>query len=138
MTKKAFTLTEFIVAIVILIIMISFSTAEYMHPGPPPIKGNVQKDHLKYIKKAIDQFYSEKGRYPKNLNELTDTTHPYFSEIPTDPFTGIADWELREKEPQDKWYANPISESGYPGSPPTKWTPNTLSGIFDIRPRPVK
>ena len=136
MTKKAFTLLELIVAIVILILITSFSSSEFL-PGPPP-KHGIQKDNQKEIKKAIDNFYSEKGRYPKNLNELTDTTHPYFSEIPTDPFTGIADWELREKEPQDKWYANPISESGYPGSPPTKWTPNKLSGIFDIRPRPVK
>lgn len=137
LNKKAFTLTELMIAVVIFMIMVLLGSLEIGY-GPPPNHYNIQKDNQREIKKAIEHFYSQNGRYPTSLNEFTNVSHPYFSEIPIDPFTGKADWELREKEPQDKWYANPISESGYPGSPAIKWIPNKLSGIFDIRPRQVK
>lgn len=122
-----FTLAELIVALILLTILTSM--VEY---GPAPPRTTPQKENIKEIKKSLDQYYADRGRYPKNLIDLTKTTHPYFSEIPIDPVTGYADWEVREKNDRKTWYRT--SNDNYPNAP-NKWDPQPESSIFDIRPR---
>ena len=87
---------------------------------------------LKDIKKAIDQYFEENGRYPKNLIDLTQTRNPYFSEVPNDPLTGAADWEVAEKNIKNKWYRT--SYKIYPNAPP-QWNPGIESSIYNVRSR---
>lgn len=130
--NNAFTLIELMVAIVILTILMGFAIPEVINQINAS-KYETQKANLKEIKKAIDQYYADRGRYPKRLKDLTETTHPYFSEIPIDPVTGAADWEVAEKENKNKWYrTTPIN---YPGAPPL-WDPQPESSIYYVRPRP--
>lgn len=139
MHNKAFTLINWLIAIVFLSIIIGFMIPEVYHQiGDENGKSNFQKSGLKEIKKAIDQFFYEYGRYPRSINVLIIDKGKYINEIPIDPFTGAADWEVRENEPPDKWYINENVKFNYPGSPSEKWIPNTLSGIFDVRPRQVQ
>jgi|GEM_PF-2508455 len=131
---KGFTLIELMVALVILSILMGFAI--------PEVKNQIifsklvtQKSNLTEIKRAIDKYYGDRGRYPKRLKDLTETTHPYFSEIPRDPFTGSADWEVNEKNNRNVWYAT--SSINYPDAP-ALWNPGPESSIFEVRPRPLK
>lgn len=127
---NAFTIVELLVAATILYIILCFIVPEVKtvpyNPTTP------QKANLKNIKKAIDQYYADNGHYPKNLIELTQTNHPYFSEVPIDPMTGYADWEVAEKDKKTTWYRT--SDKTYPNAPP-QWLPTPESSIYHVRPR---
>lgn len=56
------------------------------------------KDNLFQMRKAIDNFYADKQRYPTDLNELVPN---YVRRIPVDPITGQADWEQIMEDPMD-------------------------------------
>lgn len=45
----------------------------------------VLKDNLSVVRKTIDQFYSDKGRYPNSMDELVDSK--YLRSLPIDPIT---------------------------------------------------
>jgi general secretion pathway protein G len=67
----------------------------------------VLKENLWLMRDCIDQFYTDKGRYPDGLQELA--TEGYFRRVPVDPYTGTAEtWiEIREplgegEEPEDE------------------------------------
>lgn len=129
---KGFTLIELMVALVILTILMGFAIPEVINQIRLS-KIETQKNNLKEIKKSLDQYYADRGRYPQKLTDLTQTTHPYFSEVPIDPVTGSADWEVREKDNKTKWYKT--SKINYPNAP-AAWSPSLESGIFDVRARP--
>jgi len=132
--KRGFTLIELMVALVILSILMGFAIPEVINQINSS-KYETQKSNLKEIKKAIDQYYADRGRYPKELKNLTETTHPYFAEIPIDPVSGAADWEVAEKG-KSVWYRT--TNINYPGAP-SKWPPPTVTDvpmIYNVRPRP--
>ena len=131
--NRGFTLIELMVALVILTILMGFAIPEVINQINLS-KFETQKSNLKEIKKAIDQYYADRGRYPKRLKDLTETTHPYFSEIPVDPVSGAADWEIAEKDNKSKWYRT--STINYPGAP-ALWAPEAESCVYHVRPRPI-
>src|SRR5688500_14410187 len=54
------------------------------------------QDHLNGMRKAIDEFRSVEGRYPRNLEELVPK---YLRRIPVDPVTGSAStWRVTTEE----------------------------------------
>ena len=59
---------------------------------------NVLKADLAQMRKAIDDFYADKQRYPSTLQELVDTG--YMKKIPLDPITRKAEtWVEVHEEP---------------------------------------
>lgn len=130
-TFYGFTIVELLVAMVLLTIIIGFLIPEVTY-GPSTPRDEPQKKDLKKIKTAIDQYYADNGRYPKNLIDLTQTNPPYFSEVPVDPLTGSADWEVAEKDNKNIWYRT--SDKIYPNAPP-KWNPGSESSVYHVRPR---
>lgn len=51
------------------------------------------KEDLHQLRKAIDDFYADSGKYPKSLAELVD--HRYLRAVPVDPLTDSAEtWKL--------------------------------------------
>ena len=48
------------------------------------------------MRKAIDNFYADKQRYPNDLNELAPN---YIRSIPKDPITMQPDWEAVMDDP---------------------------------------
>ncbi|MGZ8709422.1 MAG: hypothetical protein ACXW28_04270 [Thermoanaerobaculia bacterium] len=48
------------------------------------------RSNLHEMRKAIDNFYADKQRYPSDLNELVPN---YIRRIPPDPITMQEDWE---------------------------------------------
>jgi type II secretory pathway pseudopilin PulG len=130
-TFYGFTIVELLVAMVLLIIILSFLIPEVTY-GPAPPRVDPQKEAIRKINEAIDQYYVENGRYPKNLIDLIQTGHPYFSEVPNDPLTGAADWEVAEKDNKNIWYRT--SDKTYLNAPP-QWNPGIESYVYHIKPR---
>ncbi len=129
---NGFTLIELMVALVILTILMGFAIPEVISQIRLA-KYETQKTNLKEIRKAIDDYFKDRGRYPKKLQDLTTTTHPYFSEIPIDPVSGAADWQVAEKDDRSKWYYTSVNDkdSGLP-----RWDPGPESSVYHIRARP--
>jgi len=95
--NSGFTLIELMVALMILSILMGFAIPEVMHQIELS-KKQTQKQNIREINKALQNFFADHGRYPRySLNELTETTHPYFETIPVDPITGRADWLITNK-----------------------------------------
>ena len=133
-SDKGFTLIEIMVVVVILGILTSFAAGEFSHVIPDATR-KVQQSNLKEIQSAIDKYYGDRGRYPKTLTDLTDSTHSYFRVIPIDPVTGTADWEVMDKKSK-KWFRT--AAFSYKNAPALWDASLTGCELYDIRPRPME
>ena len=55
----------------------------------------VLREDLFQMRDAIDQYYTDKGKYPDTLRDLVNTqegARSYLRDVPRDPFTGADDW----------------------------------------------
>ena len=68
---------------------------------------------LATMRKAIDEYYADKGNYPSDLRTLV--TDKYIRDVPVDPFTSSA----------DTWQE--IASEGDPGNP------SAQPGISDVK-----
>ena len=78
------------IAMFILIILISVAFPTYQR-SVQHARETVLKENLRYMRQAIDQFTSDKGKLPKSLDELVETK--YLREKPVDPIIEKAEWE---------------------------------------------
>ncbi len=96
---KGFTLIELLVVMALIGIVASIAL--------PQFKGTtkrarevVLKENLYQLRRVIDQFYVDKKRYPKSLQELVD--EGYLRIIPEDPITRSREtWVLIREEPKE-------------------------------------
>jgi general secretion pathway protein G len=87
------------------------------------------KDNLFSMRKAIDNFYADKQRYPNDLEELVPN---YIRKIPPDPILKQADWEIIMDDPTNEESADPDPENvAQPGviDVKSKAEGTTLDGI---------
>ncbi len=71
-------------------------------------KESVLKEDLFRMRDGIDQYYSDKGKYPATLQDLV--SDKYIRSIPVDPFTNSADtWREIPSEPDPN---NPAEQPG--------------------------
>lgn len=57
------------------------------------------KDNLFSMRKAIDNFYADKQRFPNGLEELVPN---YIRKVPDDPMLKSPDWELIMDDPTNE------------------------------------
>lgn len=96
---KGFTLIELLVVMALIGIIASIAL--------PQFKGTtkrarevVLKENLYQLRRVIDQFYVDKKRYPRSLQELVD--EGYLRTIPEDPITRSKEtWVLIREEPKE-------------------------------------
>ena len=53
------------------------------------------KDNLATMRRAIEDFHADQGRYPRSLEELVPK---YIRRIPRDPVTGDAEWRFTTEQ----------------------------------------
>lgn len=102
-----FTLIELMIVMSLIVILASIGLAVYTN-SITRAKESVLKEDLFRMRDAIDQYYSDKGKYPTSLQDLV--SQKYLRSIPVDPFTNSADtWREVPAEPDP---TNPTAEPG--------------------------
>lgn len=83
-----FTLIELLVVLAVLAILASLVAPQYLD-RIDDARETVLRKNLVGLREAVDLFYRDKGRYPKDLKELVDAR--YIRAVPEDPMTGGTD-----------------------------------------------
>jgi len=93
--KAGFTLIELLIVITLIGILVGLGLPQYKH-AIVKSREAVLKENLFQIRKLINQYYTDKIKYPDSLQALVD--EEYFHAIPLDPITGSTEtWvEIRD------------------------------------------
>lgn len=89
--SKGFSLLELMIAMFILVILLSVALPVYQN-SVQQARETVLKENLWQMRRQIDQYASDKGRLPQSLEDLVKDG--YLREIPVDPITEKAEWNL--------------------------------------------
>ena len=84
--QRGFTLIEMMVVAAIVGILASMAVVQ-LRQTPQRAKESALKENLYVLRNVIDQYFTDKGKYPDSLQTLV--TDGYIRKIPVDPMTGI-------------------------------------------------
>lgn len=93
--QRGFTLIELIVVVTIVGILAGLALINVRY-AQQKAREAALKDNLFQMRKALDNFYADKQRYPSTLEELVPG---YIRKIPSDPITMQQDWETVMDDP---------------------------------------
>ena len=102
--SRGFTLIELLVVMAVIGLLLSIAAPRYVHQVDRS-RDVVLRHNLDGLRQAIDQYHSDKGAYPKALQDLVDAR--YLRAVPMDPITERTDsWimVLPAGEPGPAWY----------------------------------
>ena len=85
---RGFTLIELLVVMAILALLVLLAQPRIAH-WIVSSKESALREDLLVMRKAIDQHYADKGKYPEALADLVAAK--YIRAVPRDPFTESAD-----------------------------------------------
>ncbi len=113
-STEGFTLIEMLIVFALIGILVGLALPRYQHSRHKAVEA-VLKEDLFTFRKLIDQYYTDKGKYPASIRTLVE--EGYLRTIPIDPITGSAEtWqEIRETPSYDEM------------------VPNMEFGIMDVR-----
>ena len=104
---KGFTLIELLVVMTIAVVLAGVGMTLY-GTSVTRAKETALAEDLFQMRKAIDEYYADKQKYPASLDALV--SDKYLREIKPDPFTRSVDtWQTTMSEPDA---ANPSAETG--------------------------
>ena len=104
--SQGFTLIELLVVMAIAVILAGIGLTLYGTSVTRAKEAALSED-LFQMRKAIDEYYADKQKYPSSLDALV--SEKYLREIKPDPFTQTVDWQTTMSEPDA---ANPSAETG--------------------------
>jgi len=93
--EKGFSLLELMIAMFILIILLSVALPTY-NRSIQQAREVVLRENLWQMRRAIDQYSSDKGKLPASIEDLV--TEKYLREPPIDPITEKTEWEQIQGE----------------------------------------
>lgn len=86
--KRGFTLIELLVVLAIVATLLSIVAPRYVQQTDRA-KEAALKENLSVLRRALDEFYSDSGKYPEKLSVLTERR--YLRALPLDPVTNRSD-----------------------------------------------
>ena len=92
--ELGFTLIELMVVLAIIGLLITIAQP-VLTRSITRARESVLREDLFQMRDAIDQYYTDNGKYPPTLKDLVNTqeaTKSYLREVSRDPFTGTDDW----------------------------------------------
>jgi general secretion pathway protein G len=96
-SRAGFTLIEIIIVFALIGILVGLALPRYQHSRRRAQEA-VLKEDLFQMRKLIDQYYTDKGKYPATLRTLVEEN--YVRTIPLDPMTGSAEtWQEIKDQP---------------------------------------
>ena len=105
--SKGFTLIELLVVMAIVVVLAGVGLTLYGTSVTRAREAALTED-LFQMRKAIDEYYADKQKYPASLDTLV--SEKYLREIKPDPFTrSVETWQTTMSEPDA---ANPSAETG--------------------------
>ena len=118
--QAGFTIIELLVVVTIIGILAGIAIVNVRNAQRKTAE-NVLRADLALMRKAIDDFYADKQRFPGSLQELVD--EKYMRKIPADPITKSADtWETVDDDPSTDTASDPFADDAMLGP-----------GIVDVR-----
>jgi general secretion pathway protein G len=124
-SQKGFTLIELIIVVTIIGILAGLAIVNVKFAQRKAREAALM-DSLSTMRKAIDNFYADKQRYPTDLNELVPN---YIRRIPADPITKQVDWEVIMDDP----LSSGGGESGEPIPAETDPQATGQPGVTDVK-----
>jgi general secretion pathway protein G len=107
MGERGFTLIEMLIVIAIIGIIAGIAVGQFRQT-PQRAKEATLKEDLFVLRDVIDQYFTDKGKYPETLQSLVDDG--YIRKIPVDPVTGSSEtWQVEHEEATDE---NPDATAG--------------------------
>ena len=82
--KKGFTLIEILIVFTLIGLLVGLGIPQYKYVTKRAREA-ILKEDLFELRKLINQYYSDKAKYPISLQTLVDEAYLY--RIPIDPFT---------------------------------------------------
>ena len=93
--QKGFSLLELMISMFILIILLSVALPTYQR-SVQQARETVLKENLWQMRRAIDQYAADKGKFPLSLDDLVKDE--YLREMPVDPISEKAEWQEVQEE----------------------------------------
>lgn len=95
--KKGFSLIELLIVVAIIAALVGQAMIRLDWVGAEA-RANATAHNRKVIQRAIDEFRTDRRRYPSSLHELVETR--YLREIPVDPTSRANDtWKVLPSAP---------------------------------------
>lgn len=116
---RGFTLLEMMVVIVIIMILASVAASAYQQ-HLIQAREAVLRENLQTLNRVIQEYTLDTHKAPQTLDDLK--TAGYLHDIPVDPITRQADWEVEQEDtnnaadPQEPGIVRVHSSSGATGS----------------------
>lgn len=93
--QSGFSLFELMIAMFIVIILISVALPTYQRTVQHA-RETVLKENLWQMRRAIDQYATDKGKLPQSLEDLVQGK--YLRELPVDPILEKPEWQTVQGE----------------------------------------
>ncbi len=95
--RPGFTLIEIIIVFALIGILVGLALPRYQHSRRKAQEA-VLKEDLYVMRKLINEYYTDKGKYPASLRTLVEEN--YLRTLPIDPMTGSAEtWQEIKDQP---------------------------------------
>jgi general secretion pathway protein G len=90
-SRPGFTLIELMIVMAIIAVLVSVAVPMYQK-SVVRARETVLRQNLFTLRTVIDEYTYDKGKAPQSLQDLVN--EGYLRQIPIDPMTGQADWEI--------------------------------------------